>query len=134
MSIKENFLKKLQVLKELNLPDDQYVIWGSGPLAIREIREARDVDLVVNKKLWNELSLKYVVQGVEKNLIKIDNIEIWKDLLNLTDVIDDVISAREIIEGFPFMNLSYTLIWKKFWSSKKDPGDILLIEKFLKNN
>jgi hypothetical protein len=134
MSIKENFLKKLQVLKELNLPDDQYVIWGSGPLAIREIREARDVDLVVNKKLWDELSLKYVVQGVEKNLIKIDNIEIWKSLLNLTDVIDDVISAREIIEGFSFMNLSYTLIWKKFWNSKKNLADILLIEKFLKNN
>jgi hypothetical protein len=48
----------LKVLKKLNLPQNQYVVWGSGPLAIRAIRENKDIDLLVPKQLWNQLAQK----------------------------------------------------------------------------
>lgn len=127
----ESFLDKLKVLKSLDLLEDQYLIWGSGPLAIRKLREARDIDIVVTKKLWVELAKKHPIVGSKKNLIRIDDIEIWSDLLNLTDRLESIIADREIIEGFPFMKLSYTLEWKRFWNSKKDSKDIELIENYL---
>ena len=132
-TIKAKFLEKLKPLKELNLPSHHYLIWGSGPLAIRGLRMARDIDLIVTKSLWNELTKKYVPEGPKENKIKIRYIEIWKDLLNLTDRIDDIIADRDMLDGFPFMKLSYTLEWKKYWNSKKDPADIVLIEKYLKS-
>lgn len=48
-SIKNQFLEKLKELKKLNLPEDQYIIWGSGVLAIRGIRDASDIDIIVSK-------------------------------------------------------------------------------------
>ena len=129
-AVKKGFLEKLKALAALDFPEDQYVIWGSGPLAIRGLREARDIDLVVTKDFWDKLVQKYPPEGPKKNKIKIGEIEIWRDLLNLTDQIDAIIADCEIIEGFPFMKLAYTLEWKRYWNSKKDPKDIALIEKY----
>lgn len=42
-------------VKELNLPHGQYVVFGSGPLAVHSIRETRDVDLLVTDKFYNRL-------------------------------------------------------------------------------
>ena len=130
--MKQQFLKKLEKLDHLNFPKDQYLIWGSGPLAIRGLREARDVDLIVTKNLWDDLIKKYTPEGPKKNNIKIADIEIWNDLLNLTDKIDEIIADSDSIEGFPFMKLSYTVEWKKNRNSKKDLRDIALIKKYFK--
>lgn len=132
--IKNQFLEQLEELKTLNLPEDQYIIWGSGVLAIRGIREASDVDIIVSKNCWNNLIKKYPVQGSKLNLLKIGNIEIWKDCMNLTDKVDQMIIDKDIIEGYPFMKLEYTIEWKTFLNREKDKKDILLLEKILKNS
>lgn len=41
--------------KALNLPLGEYAIFGSGPMAIRELRESADIDLVVTEKFFEEL-------------------------------------------------------------------------------
>ena len=64
-------------------------------------------------------------------MIKIGNIEIWNDCMNLTDKIDVMIQDKDIIEGYPFMKIKYTIAWKKFLSRQKDIEDILILEKFL---
>jgi hypothetical protein len=129
--IKQQFLEKLKELDALQLPREHYLIWGSGPLAIREIRLARDIDIVVSQELWKSLTQKYAVQGEKKNLIRVGCLEIWNDCLNLTDKIDEMLQAREVIEGYPFMNLRYTIEWKKFWNHEKDKVDLPLIERYL---
>ena len=70
-------MKYLQELKQLNLPADQFAVFGSGPLAIRNIRESNDIDLIVKEKLWQKLSQKYKVEDNKK--IQIGKIEIYKD-------------------------------------------------------
>ena len=54
------FLEKLEELKCLNLPSGEYAIIGSGPMAIRGLREANDIDVVVKKTLWLELLKRFV--------------------------------------------------------------------------
>lgn len=132
--VKEEYLDRLKILDHLKLPKDQYLIWGSGPLAIRGLRAAQDIDLVVSKPLWKDLSQSYPVSGPKKNRINIGELDIWSDLLNLSDRIEEVIQDSDIIEGYPFMKLSYTVEWKTHWNSAKDPKDIALIEKYLQQN
>ncbi len=129
--IRQSYLKKLEELKSLDLPEGQYLIWGSGPLAIRGLREARDVDVVVRAPLWKELIQKYPVQGKKQNLITLGDIEVWSDLLDLTAIIDTMIAQCDWIEGFPFMNLKYMVEWKRHLGREKDLQDIALIEEYL---
>jgi len=126
---KQQFLEQLKNLNKFDLPKNQYLIWGSGPLAIRNIRQSNDIDLIVSKHLWDQLIDIYPVAS--KQMIRIGNIEIWNNCLNLTDKIDAMISNPDIFEGFPFMTLTDTIEWKRFMNREKDLKDIDLIEEYL---
>jgi hypothetical protein len=79
---KENFLQKLKTLDSLPLSAGNYAICGSGSLAIRNLRAADDIDVVVKGNLWTILSKKY--QPYDEHHIRIGTIEIWGDFINLT--------------------------------------------------
>ncbi|MBN1216104.1 MAG: hypothetical protein JXA99_11775 [Candidatus Lokiarchaeota archaeon] len=127
----QNFIDRLEEVRNLNLPKDQYVLWGSAPLAIKGLRKARDIDIVVTQSLWDDLLKVYNSQGEKKNVIKLGDIEIWNDLLNLTDKIDEIVSNSDMIMELPFMKLSYVIEWKKMRGKEKDLKDIDLINNYL---
>jgi len=129
-------LKFLDELKTLDLPSGQYAIMGSGPLAIRNLREANDLDLIVKQELWDKLAQKYPIQTKETIRgtvisIVIGNIEVYKYWLNLTPKINEMIDTAEIINGLPFVKLEYVIAWKKFMGRDKDKNDLKLIETYL---
>jgi hypothetical protein len=62
----QQFLILLEELKKLNFPKDKYAVFGSGPLAIRNIRETFDLDVIVKQDLFNELWDKYPECIVDK--------------------------------------------------------------------
>lgn len=128
------FLQSLQVLAPLQLPIGSYIIAGSGPLAIRNIRRAVDIDILVNAHLWTILEAKYEVSGAKQNLISIGKIEIWKDWMTLTEQIDEMIKNCDLIDGFPFMKLEYVVTWKEHFGRNKDLQDIELINTFLESS
>lgn len=130
-AIRAAYVEKLEALKGLDLPEGQYLIWGSGPLAIRGLREGRDVDLVVTEKYWRQLIQKHPVEGEKKNRIDLGNVEIWSDLMNLTDIIDEMIANCDWFEGQPFMKLSYVVRWKKWLGREKDLRDVKVIKEYL---
>ena len=120
-----------ELLPSFNLPLGSYVIAGSGPMAVRGIRDAVDIDILVNESLWNSLVQRYKVIGANKNEIVIGRVEIWKDWMNLTAKIDEMIENCEMIEGFPFMKLSYVIDWKLYLGRPKDIADIALLKDYL---
>lgn len=127
-----NFLKSIQeLLLPFNWPLGSYIIAGSGPMVMCNMREAVDIDILVNASLWNSLVKQYEATGTTKNRIYIGRIEIWKDWMNLTDKIDEMIENCEMIEGFPFMKLSYVIDWKQHLGRPKDLTDIALINGHL---
>ena len=128
--MKKQLLEKLKDFDQLNVPGDQYLIWGSGPMAVREMRPARDVDILVSQEYWERLAQKYSVHGENKNLIRIGVFEIWKDCRDLTGKIEQMLKDRDVIDGYSFMKLCYTIEWKKLWNRQKDRDDILMIETF----
>lgn len=128
-NFRKEFLQQLQKLDALTLPIKDYVIIGSGPLVIRNLRRANDIDIVVRKNLWDELAKKFVPHN--EKCIKIGDIEIYHNFFNLTPKIDAIIDNPEIIDGYPFVTLQDTILWKEFLNREKDQKDIIIIKNFL---
>lgn len=126
------FLQRLRSsLLSVDFPIGSYIIAGSGPLAIRNLREASDIDIIVNGALWQSLQQQHPRAKIKENLISLCSIEIWKDWMMLTDKIDEMIKTSDIIDGFPFMKLSYVMDTKRYMGRPKDLKDIELIKTFL---
>lgn len=130
-------LKYLDELKELNLPQGKYAVWGSGPLAIRDLRENKDIDLVVSLDLWNKLDKKYPrdPENSKKAITLSENITAFNSrlLYEKLNLKKDV----EFIDNTPFIKLEKILEGKKKYyrikKRKKEYVDIKLIKNFLKS-
>lgn len=126
--------KLLNQFKKLKLPLNQYAIYGSGPIAIRGLREARDLDVVVKDELYKKLLRKY--KESKPGQIKIGKIEIyapWATIFNNPKETVKLINRAETIDGFKFVRLEDLLKWKYKMGRPKDFKDIKLIENYLRN-
>jgi len=126
-------MKFLDELKALNLPVDKFAIFGSGPMAVRGIRETNDLDIIVKPDLWEELKGRYPLNPEKFSSIQIGNIEVYnhwgvwfKDIIKLIDEAD-------IIDGFRYVKLQRVLEWKKAYNREKDQKDVELINNYLEN-
>lgn len=127
--MKPNYLNELE---ELNLPKDQYVIFGSGCLAARGIRENRDLDILIRLNLWVDLSKKLPINHNESGKpLQYKHVTLFYDLPHIT-YSDKIINEAEFIDGFPYMKLYYLVKLKKILGREKDLEDIKLITSYLK--
>ncbi len=131
------FKKLLDEFRKMKLPDKEYIVYGSGPLGVRKIREVRDLDVFAIDDLYKKLKEKYPqnINSREKK-IEIGEIEIysplrwdWKDSVG---DLKDVIGRGELIDGIRFICLKDLMICKKEMGRQKDFEDIKLIENYLK--
>ena len=116
----------------------EFVIISSGTLAVRGIREANDIDLIVTEKAWKELIKKYPVitkNGAERIVIG-NEIEISCTFLLLSETLEipvqEVFDKADIIDGIKYMNLEHVKIIKRKMNREKDLKDIALIDAYLK--
>ncbi|MCM8831952.1 MAG: hypothetical protein NC918_07165 [Candidatus Omnitrophica bacterium] len=119
-------MKHPDELRSLDLPTDEYAIFGSGPMAVRGIRRNNDINVVVSNEIWDRFS-----EENTGNKIKIGHIEIccdWKPYFpdNLV-----LISNSEMIGDFRYVKLPRVLEWKKQSKRRKDREDVLLIKEYL---
>lgn len=127
-------MKYLDELEKLNLPKDEFAIFGSGPLEIRGIRETNDLDIIVKSELWEKLKKKYPIKSKEKGLIKIGNVEIYKKWGKWFNDMNKLIDEADIINGLRFVKIERVIEWKEAFNREKDKKDIELINKYFKNN
>lgn len=128
-----------QKLNELNFPLGQYVLMGSCPLAARNLREAQDLDISVTNALWQKLldSGDYIIvekydrqflTDKETGLVDINKQLDWAKYATTTE---EAIASADIINGFPFLNITETIKFKTALGREKDFKDIELLEKYL---
>ncbi len=128
-------------LKKLSLPKDKYAIFGSGPLAVRNIREAHDLDIILDKDLFD--TYKNISGWDFKKLLKKDGryveviekggVEFYKEWGPGDWDTHALINEAEYIDGLPFVKLETVKEWKQVAGREKDAKDIQLIEKYLQN-
>lgn len=125
------------IIKELKLPRGEFVIFGSAPMGVRGIRECRDIDVLVTRKLYADLkkdkvwSPKKATSGSES--LCFNNVELFENWPGINDV-EKLIAEADIIDEMPFAKLERVIEWKKGMGREKDIKDVELIENYLKNS
>ncbi|MFZ2072199.1 MAG: hypothetical protein WA101_01060 [Minisyncoccia bacterium] len=129
----------IQKIKELNLPQDKYVVIGSGILDVLGIRTAVDIDISATKDLhqklretgeWEEFE-KYGKIFLKKDVFEINPQLHWDEYKTTTE---EAIESALMVEDIPFMNLDELYEFKKASGREKDIKDIELIIKYRENN
>lgn len=130
------FLEKMEELKQLNLPEDKFAVFGSGPMAIRGIREADDIDIIVLSELFGGLVEKYGEDKIKRGLynqrsLQLGDVEIWEGWAPREWDIEKLIKEAEVFYGVRFVKLEEVLKWKKLMGREKDSKDVEMLKKFV---
>ena len=134
-----NFQKQFETLRRLNLPANQFVVVGSGALSIRDLRDSKDLDLIVTGSLWEQMIQIFPI-GI--NSFGVQNLGLENDIeiLNPTQSIfgnSKIVPLKEIFEkadmfdGVKFINLDHLRKIKLKLGREKDFKDIELIDQYL---
>lgn len=128
----------LNELSQLNLPISEYVIIGSGPLAIRGIRSAKDLDILVSDTLWVELSAKFpTIKKGDYEFIRVSaTIDVhgsksFPEPRGVDPSQVENIKKAEIIDGFPFQCVEHFLYYKDKGTKEKEKLDAQLLRNYL---
>ena len=128
----------IRKLLALNLPPDDFVVFGSGPLMAYGLRESRDLDILARGAAWEAAARcgqpMTKPNGTEYVSCGDGEIEVFRNWGPGEWDTDRVIDTADIIGGIRFASLDYTLRWKRTLNRPKDQEDIRLIEAYLSRN
>lgn len=133
------FLKYLEEVRKMDLPLGKYAVLGSGPLAIRRVRDTKDIDLIVTPDIYAYYKKQkdWKIRFAYGNFfLRKGNLEIWKKIgfWKSRVSIRDFINRAELIDGLPFVNLHDFIYWKKKGFRDKDKEDAKLAEDWINKN
>jgi hypothetical protein len=116
----------------LGLRLGEYAIFGSGPLAIRGLRDAADVDVIVTRQAWDRLVAEgHPVEAHDSDLkIQVGKVEILRTWHPEVAPIERLIEEAEIILGLPFVRLDRVEAWKRAYGRPKDGPDLERIDAY----
>ena len=124
-------LRCMDTLKELNIPKEDCVIYGSAPMVLRGLKEKNnDLDVLVKDSLWEKLSVKYP-NNINGDYIDINGVSFTHTDMNFLGSVDDVIKKSDIIDGYHILTLAETKRWKEKLGSEKHLKDAKVIEEYL---
>ena len=126
----------VQLVLGLGLDADEYIVVGSGLLAMLELCEAGDLDLIVSPEdfqrfdedsAWQRKTFKdgnyALVQGDCEIMLDWDSPDGTPNLQMLK-------SDEVVIDGIPFVSPTRLLAWKERHRRPKDLGDIQLLRDY----
>ena len=123
----------LHRLRELDLPPDDYALFGSGPLLVRGwIDEVGDLDLIARGAALAAASQHGEPLYLEEHdveVIAIDGatITVGTSWPAGDFDIDELIDTAEIIAGFPCVRLEHVVAYKRLFDRPKDHGHLEII-------
>ncbi|MFB6212754.1 MAG: hypothetical protein ABEI53_03005 [Candidatus Magasanikbacteria bacterium] len=122
-------------VKNLNLPEGEYVVVGSGVLGALGLREVNDIDILVSERLLKKFRNK---EGwgeerkfeEDKLFLNKDGIDIFSQLSweDYSTTREEAIETARIINGVPFLNIEETIKFKEALGREKDKKDIELLK------
>jgi hypothetical protein len=136
-----NFYEELE---KLGLNPSNSVVIGSGILNELGIRPSKDIDLVVDQKAFDRLSLnpRFSKKSLNGNALLVDDIlEIMTHdcILGKNYSFSDFLTESTVLKNVRYINLEFLLKIKESWVvdgtvRPKDHKDIKLIKKYLAKN
>ncbi len=126
-------------LKKLNFPQEKYLVIGGAALAGRNLKQTRDLDILVEKDFLENLrkdhNWKYhprIIPTEEAGLVNEEGtVELYPTVGGVDLKFEEMKAREEIIQGIPFANLRDIFLIKQSYRREKDLKDIELIERYL---
>jgi AAA+ superfamily predicted ATPase len=124
-------------IKSLNLNLGEYAVVSGGVLEARGIRKSGDIDLLVTRKVFEQLAN----EGWEI-FFKSDKFILYKDEFEVamncnfgeyTPDTNSIIQEADIIDGCAFESIDELIKFKQAMGREKDKNDLELLEEYLKN-
>lgn len=133
----KNFEKALTEIKKLNLPSAEFIVVGGACLAVHNLRDTNDIDILVTKELWNELIFKYeIIQTPFGESLKLRNsIEVLgKGSVYLPEgfsTVKQLLETSQYVNGVNYADLTFVKQVKLQLARPKDLIDVELIDEYL---
>lgn len=121
-------------LRQLELPPKGYAIFGSGPLAIRDIIPAcNDLDILCRQEVWDIVSKKGMTKFLSGYGVTVasffDGAITFGTEWGIGDFnVGELIETAEIIDSLPFVRLEHVVRYKTIRSSTKDLQHLSALE------
>lgn len=131
---KEDIIRKV---KELDLPADSYIIFGSCPLAFADIREAGDIDMLVSQDVFDKLQAEgweTKDKGPSDKPLVVGDFEAhssWS-FSHYQPTLQHLLETADYFEGIPVASIEEVKKWKIASGRPKDLRDIQLINDYQK--
>jgi hypothetical protein len=117
-------------IAELNLPQNSYIVVGSGVMGALGIRESNDIDMVVTKEAYNYVKSLGWETGAwgDTTVFQKDVFDIGDDWYGKTA--EDLLEHAQVIDDVPYLSLDDVYEWKKQKGRDKDIHDLELIDAY----
>lgn len=134
----------LEKVRSLNFPAGEYIVAGSAIMVMHNLKETKDIDIVVSSGLfdtcsaddsWEKIQYTYI-EKLGKYFLNKREVELYLDVNHGEEFrpsLEELLSRAEYFEGIPFLSLEDLLKFKKSYGRPKDPAHIELIEECLKS-
>lgn len=118
------------------IPSGQFIVAGSGILAALGMRPARDIDIVVDERLYDELLSRGWEKSGRDKILTHEIFEASREWPFGTQYrsFEALQQDVEVINGIAFLSLKNTREWKQASGRKKGFQDIKMIDDFIKNH
>ena len=133
-NLSENNKKLIESFKTLNLPKGKYVIFGSGSMLIRNLKDGHDLDILVTHDLFQEYKNKedWKLKPCNQDFyLSKDGMELWETWRPGEWNTEELINNAEYIDNMAFVPLETTAKWKRINGREKDLQHVKIIEDFL---
>lgn len=130
----------IKVVEELGFPESEFAVFGGACLALRRIREARDLEVFVTDRVndnllcsegWSQEDfaggnqhLVGMILGLEVQVFSRWDSEGWQPKIN------SYIKEPEFVLDIPCMPIDELTAWKRATARPKDLRDLDLIEEW----
>ncbi|HRQ86578.1 MAG TPA: hypothetical protein PLY16_00535 [Candidatus Saccharibacteria bacterium] len=136
---KENESNLLEQLKQLELPEGEYMVMGSGILNALDIRAAEDIDMVVSARVYTQLkeagwservfrSGSIEQLGLERGPFQV--FSDWTDDDGMRKTVEELLLDADIVDGIAYNSLDKLYAYKLRRGLDKDLRDLQLIDEF----
>lgn len=131
---KEELLNEIQ---KLEFPNTDFIIVGGSALAIRNLRDTFDLDIVVTVGLFEKLKTDnkwtYKIRPNGKPKLYKDFVEVYLDVNteNFQITTSQLFEHADVFHHIQFIDLQTLMHFKRSYGREKDFHDIELIQSYL---
>ena len=119
-------------LIDLDLPEGDWALFGSGPLLLRGwIDDVGDLDVISRGPAWEKAKVVGVPETLEdgNTIVRIgEGLTVGHTWPFGPGTIDKMIETAEIIEGLPCVRLEHIVAYMKMFDRPKDRERLSIIE------